>query len=165
MLTGDPLRKVSRQQRGIVIAQILTEPAKALDPTPRFDGERHDESGFAVDKTANDDNGHDMIAPTDMAMPGRQPFEGLKCRALGRFLEAAPLAFNGIEIGVNIEVQVRRKFTRQFRQTVHRRVVQIRVLRNRGRTRSPKRRQWCCARHYLDRRDRGLIIALIVESP
>ena len=105
---SDALRKIGRKQRRVVITLILTEPAQPFGPTPRFDGERCDKGGFAVRIAADDDDRPNVVGRADMALPYRQPFEGLERRALGGLLEAAPFAFDSGKIGINVHAQVGR---------------------------------------------------------
>src|ERR1039458_6555318 len=86
----DALRKIACEQRCVVVAQILAEPAQPSYPTFRYDAERHHESDFAVAEAADGDDGADAGALPDVTVPGREPIERLKRGAIGNAFEQTP---------------------------------------------------------------------------
>src|SRR5580704_17684260 len=100
---SDALREIPRQERRVVIAKFLAEPAQPPRTTPRLDGKRRDERGRTVGVTSDDDCRHDAVALADMAMPGLKPFIGLERRTLGDLLETAPFTFDRLEARITAE--------------------------------------------------------------
>ena len=84
----DPLRKVGRQQRRVVIAQLLAEPAEPSRQTFRRYAERHNEGNFIVAIAADDDCRVDALAQPNMSVPRREPIECLERGTIGAALEA-----------------------------------------------------------------------------
>jgi hypothetical protein len=71
----DALREIGREQRRIVIALVLAEPAKPPRRAVWFDGEGGDECSLAVGEVADGDDGYDAVNPPDVPVPRRQPIE------------------------------------------------------------------------------------------
>ena len=136
------LRKVARQKRRVVVALLLAEPAQPLDAKLRRDGKRQDERGLAIRIGADDDDGPHAVRPSDVPVPGGEPIKALECGAVGDVFEAAPLAFDRVEIVMDDDAEIGREFTRQRGETRHGRMSGCR-----RRIRSPVRLYWCRACH------------------
>jgi len=143
-LGGHPLEEVAREERRVIVAELLAEPAQPPRRPVRRDAQRHDEGGVAVREAADGDRRLDPGAKPDMPMPGREPVEGLEHRAIGDRLEAPPLGLDICQIAVNAEVEIVRRLAPGL--AAPRRCRQHHV---RGRSRIPKRRQCRRACHNM----------------
>ena len=105
----DVLRKVGREQRRVVVAQLLAQPAKASGRKPRRDAQRQQESGLTVAVAADGDGRTGAVAPANVSMPGRQPVERLERGAIGKTFEPAPLGFDRGQVAVDAQAQIGRR--------------------------------------------------------
>src|ERR1700722_18860896 len=69
----DALRKIARQQRRVVIAQVLAEPAQPAQPVFFFVAKRQQECDLAVGETADDNRRSDALPRSDMLLPRVEP--------------------------------------------------------------------------------------------
>ena len=143
-LGGHPLEEVAREERRVIVAELLAEPAQPPRRPVRRDAQRHDEGGVAVREAADGDRRLDPGAKPDMPMPGREPVEGLEHRAIGDRLEAPPLGLDICQIAVNAEVKVVRRVAPGLAARCRCRQHHVR-----GRSRIPKRRQCRRACHNM----------------
>ena len=104
----DVLRKVGREQRRVVVAQLLAQPAKPSGRKPRRDAQRQQESGLTVAVAADGDGRTDAVPPANVLMPGRQPVERLERGAIGKTFEPAPLGFDRGQVAVDAQAQIGR---------------------------------------------------------
>ena len=106
-LRRDALGKIAGQQRGVVVAQILAEPAQPARQMRRHDTERQDAGDVAAAEPTDDDDWADAVPHADMALPGGQPVECLERGAVGDALEAAPFAFDRGQVAVDAQIKAR----------------------------------------------------------
>ena len=99
----DALRKIPREQRCVVVAQILAEPAQPSGPAFRDDAKRHQESDFAFAEATDGDDGTDTGALADVPMPGREPIERLKRGAIGNAFEQTPFGFDDGQVAIDTQ--------------------------------------------------------------
>ena len=134
----NPLGKIRSEQRRVIVAQLLAEPAQPFGGALLLDGERHDAGGVAATERPHRDHRNRAVAAADLALPCGEPVEGLKHRAVGDGFEAAPFAFDSGHVVVNAQAQV-----------LWQRAGRGRLRRQRGRTGirrqacAAKRPQWC----------------------
>jgi hypothetical protein len=101
------LREVRREQRGVVVAQVLTEPAQALSRIPTHQAKRRNERDVALGKAADDDHRTGAEAFADMPLPGREPVECLEGGAVGGALELPPFRLDCRELAENLDGELR----------------------------------------------------------
>ena len=143
-------REIARQQRCVVVAQILAEPAKPVGEPLRHDTQRQHERDVAVAEAADGDGGTNALLPPDQPIPGRKPIEGLKRGAIGDALEAPPFVFDFGQLAVDAHAELRRDFApvpARLRESRRPDIVR--------RGRSPKRRQCGGACHSITAKKKG----------
>jgi hypothetical protein len=101
------LRKIRCEQRGIIVAQVLTQPAEALRRMAAHQAKRSDERDVALGKTTDDDYGPGAEAFADMPLPGHKPVECLECGAIGGALELPPLGLDRGKLAENLDGELR----------------------------------------------------------
>ncbi len=97
------LREVGGEQRPVVVAQILPEPAQPAHAPFRHDAQRRDEGDPAVAEAGDDDCGARALARPDVTIPKREPVERLERGAVGNLLEAPPFAFDRGGVAENLQ--------------------------------------------------------------
>ena len=85
-----PVGKTRRQQRRVVVAKLGTEEGELARQTALANRERQQRQHRPTCVIGNDNRRPHAVAGADMALPGREPIEGLKNRAVG-MLEGAPV--------------------------------------------------------------------------
>ena len=138
----DALRKVGRQQRRVVVVEVLAEPAQPRRNALGLDGQRPYEGGCAIGERSNPDRGTHAAARSDVPLPAGEPIEGLERRTVRDGFEPPPLRCNGIEIAKQRQADTRRRFARGFRAA--RRRIAAPVPRQ---SRAAYCRQWCGTCH------------------
>ena len=138
----DALGEIGRQQRRVVIVQILAEPAEPRRDAPGLDGQRPYEGSRPVGKRSDSDRGTHAVAQPDVPLPRGEPIERLERRAVRNGFEPPPLRRHGIEIVKQRQVDARRRLARGLRPT--RRRITAPVQRQ---TRAAQCRQWCGTCH------------------
>jgi hypothetical protein len=101
------LRKIAGEQRRVVVAQFLAEPAEPTRQKSGHDTERQDESDVAVAEAADGDDGAHALARSDMPLPRREPIKRLERGAVGEPFEAAPFGFDRVQIAVDPQIEAR----------------------------------------------------------
>ena len=109
--------KVRRQQRRVIVAQILTQPAQPPRQVPAHQAKRHDQSDVALGKAADGDHRAGAAAFSDMLLPSREPVESLEGGTVGSALELPPFGFDRAELAENLNGEVRREGARSFART------------------------------------------------
>jgi len=106
------LRKVTCEQRGVVIAQVLTKPGYSSEDMLRIFCERQHEKDFAIGTPADDDGRDDTCALSDMPVPGRKPIKRLERSAIGNLFERAPIRCDRVHVVVYGQANVRPRSAR-----------------------------------------------------
>ncbi len=101
------LREIRGQQRRVVVAKFLAEPAKPPHRALGTDAKRQYERCFAVVETADDNGRPGVPADSDMALPQGEPIERLECRAIGPLLEAPPFVLDRVEVAMDAHAERR----------------------------------------------------------
>jgi hypothetical protein len=83
-------REIAREQRRVVVAQVLPEEGQAARQSTPFDCERKQKEDF-IAAPGDHDRGLDAGERSDVALPAGEPVEGLERRAVGGLLETAPV--------------------------------------------------------------------------
>ena len=109
VLRGHVLGEVTRDERCVIVAEFLTEPAQPPRQAVRRDAERQDEGGGAAGEAADDDRRLDLGAQPDMPVPRGEPVEGLEHGAIGDRFETPPLRLDRGQITVNAETEIARR--------------------------------------------------------
>jgi hypothetical protein len=101
-------QKSGGEERRVIVAEILTEPAKPPRHMPAHHAKRRDESDIALGEAADGDHWTGAAAVPDVPLPGRQPIERLESGAVGAALELPPLGFDRAKLTENLNGKVRR---------------------------------------------------------
>lgn len=99
----DVPREFRCKQRGVVIAQRVSEKRELAQMARPLNGERQDEQQIAARAARKRDDRSNACASPDAALPDREPIERLKRRTIGVSLKSAPLVFQRVEISRNRE--------------------------------------------------------------
>jgi hypothetical protein len=87
----DPRGEIRCQHRRVVIAKFRAEPGELARKAGRTNRQREQEQNSARAVAPHHDGRPHTVAHADQALPGHQPIEALKNRAIGARLEGAPI--------------------------------------------------------------------------
>src|ERR1043165_1392430 len=89
--------EIRREQRRVVVAENVAEEDQTAGEAAALDTKWQEQDNLRA-APSDHDGGGDAFRVPHVALPGREPVEGLERRGGRNFLEVAPLLFDGGEI-------------------------------------------------------------------